>query len=46
MTEFSEVYDNPNFDGNTLLLNSEDNDYVYISGSKTVKFKIIDKIID
>ena len=28
MTEFSEAYDNPNFDGNTILLNCEDIEYV------------------
>ena len=34
------------FDGNTLLLECEDNEYVYISGLEITKFKIDDKIID
>ena len=46
MIEFSEAYDNPNFDGNTFLLGCEDIEYLYISGSEIVKFKTIDKIID
>ena len=46
MTKFSEAFDNPNFDGNTVLLDSEDNEYVYISGSEVVKFKTNDTIID
>ena len=45
MTEFSEGYDNPNFDGNTILLECEDTEYVYISGSEFVNFKTNDKII-
>ena len=38
--------ENPNFDGNTILLEKEDNDYVYISESKNAKFKTNDRIID
>ena len=34
------------FDGNTLLLECENNEYVYISGLEITKFKIDDKIID
>ena len=33
-------------DGNTILLECENNDYIYISGFEIVKFKIEDKIID
>ena len=32
MTEFSDTGDKEEFDGNTLLLECEDNEYVYISG--------------
>ena len=45
MTEFSQSQDRVNFDGNTLLLECEDNEYVYISGLEIVKFQIEDKII-
>ena len=31
MTEFSGADDSSDFDGNTILLKSEDNEYVYIS---------------
>ena len=37
---------NPDFDGNTILLECEDNEYVYISGLETFKFKTDDKLID
>ena len=47
MTEFSGAANNSSrFDGNTLLLECEDNEYVYISGLEFSKFKIDDKIID
>ena len=47
MTEFSGAANNSSkFDGNTLLLECEDNEYVYISGLEITKFKIDDKIID
>ena len=45
MTEFSGARDKIDFDGNTLLLECEDNEYVYISGSEITKFKTDDKII-
>ena len=45
MTEFSGVVSSE-FDGNTLLLECENNEYVYISGLEITKFKIDDKIID
>ena len=32
MTEFSDAYDNPNFDCNTILLESKDIEYVSVSG--------------
>ena len=38
--------DRDNYDGNTLLLECEDNEYVYISGLEIVNFQIEDKIID
>ena len=46
MTKFSEAFKNPNFDGNTILVEFEDNEYVYISGLETFKFKTDDKLID
>ena len=46
MTEMSGAGDEIDFGGNTLLLESEDNEYVYISGLETSKFKTDDKIID
>ena len=47
MTEFSGAANNSSrFDGNPLLLDCENNEYVYISGLQITKFKIDDKIID
>ena len=47
MTEFSGAGNNsPDFDGNTLLLECEDNEYIYISGLEVTKFKTDEKIID
>ena len=46
MTEFSGARDKYVSDGNTLLLECENNEYVYISGSEITKFKIDDKVID
>ena len=47
MTEFSSAAKNSSeFDGNTLLLECENNEYIYISGLEINKFKIDDKIID
>ena len=46
MTEFFEAEDKEKFDGNTLLLECENNEYVYISGLEIFKFKTGDKIID
>ena len=45
-TEFSQSEDVVIFDGNTLLLECENNEYIYISGLEIVKFEIEDKIID
>ena len=45
MTEFSGANDSSGFDGNTLLLEFENNDYVFISGLEIIKFKTEDKII-
>ena len=45
MTEFSGANDSSGFDGNTLLLECENNEYVYVSGLLNFKFnKIIDCI--
>ena len=38
--------DHPEFDGNTILLEFEDNEYVYNSGCEITKFKTNDKIVD
>ena len=46
MTEFSEAEDKVKFDGNTLLLECEDNEYIYISGLENTKLKTDEKIID
>ena len=47
MSEFSQNQAIVNFDdGNTLLLECENNEYMYISGLEIVKFEIEDKIID
>ena len=46
MTDFSGALNNPNFDGNTILLECEDSKYVYISGLEVFEFKTSDKIID
>ena len=47
MTEFSDTVNNSSeSDGNTLLLECENNEYVYISGLEITKFKIDDKVID
>ena len=46
MTEFSGANDSSDFDRNTLLLDFEINEYVYISGLEIIKFKTEDKIID
>ena len=46
MTESSAANNSSEFDGNTLLIECEDNEYVYISGLEITKFKADDKIID
>ena len=46
MTQFSEANDSSDFDGNTLLIEIDDNEYVYISGLEITKFKTGDKIIE
>ena len=47
MTEFSGAANNSSrFEGNTLLLECEGNEYVYISGLEISKFNTGDKIID
>ena len=47
MTEFSGAADNSsNFEGNTLLLEFENNEYIYIKGLEIIKIKTDDKILD
>ena len=46
MTEFSGARHKNDFDGKSLLLECENNEYVYISGLEITKFKTDDKIID
>ena len=46
MTDFSGAGDRIDFDGNTLLLECEDNECVYFSGLEVFQFKTDDKIID
>ena len=46
MTDFSGAGDKDGFDGNTLLLECEDNEYVYVSGLEISKLKTDDKIMD
>ena len=46
MNEFSGAEDKVKIDGNTLPLECEDNEYIYISGLEVTKFKTDDKIID
>ena len=43
MTQISGANDSSGFDGNTLLLECENNDYVYISGLEIFIFKTEDK---
>ena len=42
MTQFSGANDNSGFEGNTRLLECENNEYVYISGLEVFKFKTDD----
>ena len=46
MTEFLGANNSHDYEGNTLLLEFEDNEYVNISGLEIFKFKTDDKIID
>ena len=46
MTEFSGANDSSGFDGNTILLECQDKEYVYIYGLEIFKFKSDDKIIN
>ena len=46
MTQFSGAVDSPDFDGNTLLIQVEDDEYIHISGLEVFKFKTDDKIIE
>ena len=46
MTKFSGANNSSDFDGNTILLECGDNEYVYTSGFEISKFKTDDNIID
>ena len=46
MTQFSGANDSSGFDGNTFLLECENNEYVYVSGLEIFIFKTDDKIIE
>ena len=46
LTQMSNALDNSDFDGNTILLEFNDNKYVYISGSEIFGFETNDKISD
>ena len=46
MTEFSEALNISNFDGNTILLECENNKYIYISGPEIFEFRTDAKIQD
>ena len=46
MAEFSGALKNPNFDGNFILLDCEDNKYVYFSGLEIFEFRTDDKFPD
>ena len=45
-TQISGANDSSGFDGNTFLLECENDEYVYFSGLEIFKFKTDDKIID
>ena len=45
MTEISNTGDKEEFDGNTLVLECEDNEYVYISGLEIFRSKADDKLL-
>ena len=38
--------DSSDFDGNTVLLGSDDNEYIFFSGFEIIKFSTEDEIID
>ena len=44
MTQFSGANDSSSFDRNTLLLECENDKYVYVSGLEIFKFKTDDKL--
>ena len=46
LTEFSGAGDSFDFDGNTILLQCKDNEYVHISGFEIFIFKTDDRVID
>ena len=46
MTEISGANDSSDFDGNTIVLECEYNEYINISGCEFYKFKTDDKIKD
>ena len=46
LTQFSGAFDSSDFDGNTILLECEDNEYVYIFGLGIFNFEADGKIIN
>ena len=46
LTKFSRVVNNPDYNGSTILLECESNEYVFFSGSEIFRLKIDDKIFD
>ena len=44
LTEISGALNNPNFDGNAVLIKFEDSKYLYISGPENFEFRTSDKI--
>ena len=46
MTDFSGANDSSDFDGSIILLEGQNNDYLYFSACEIIKFKTDDKSID
>ena len=46
MTDFSRTLNKSNFDGNTILLECEENKYFFISGLEIFEFRTFDKNLD
>ena len=46
MTEMSGACDSSDFHGDTILVGSDDNEFIFISGFEFINFSTEDKIID